>query len=246
MLLQWLLFLKPEIHFTDNMKKFTILFFLIFIAELFAVYYSWRFEWLEYITKPLILPSLIGFILVSTKGISCKFKRLILIALLFSWFGDLFLMIDEKYPLLFIFGLASFLISHLLYIFAFNQTAHPPLDVPLIKKHPWIIFLLIVFGIYVFKALQPGLGEMVVPVIVYLIAILAMFLFALNRWGKVSNPSFLWITFGALLFILSDSILAFDKFHEHIKNAHLIIMATYMLAQYAIVRGAYLQILETK
>ena len=228
------------------MKKFTVLFFLIFIAELLAVYYNWRYEWLEYITKPLILLSLMGFIIVSTKGISCKFKRLILIALFFSWFGDLFLMIDEKYPVLFIFGLASFLISHLLYIFAFNKTAHPPLDVPLIKKHPWIIFLLIVFGSYVFKTLQHSLGEMVVPVIVYLIAILAMFIFALNRWGKVNRDSFLWITFGALFFIISDSILAFDKFHEHINNAHLIIMATYMFAQYAIVRGAYLQILETK
>ena len=228
------------------MKKFTVLFILIFIAELIAVYYSWRFEWLEYITKPLILISLIGFILVSTKGISCKFKRLLLVALFFSWGGDMFLMIDEQYPVLFIFGLGSFLVSHLLYIFAFNQTAHPPLNVPLIKKHPWIIFLLIVFGSYVFKKLQPGLGEMVVPVIIYLAAILAMFVFALNRWGKVSNQSFLWITIGALFFILSDSILAFDKFHEHIKNAHLIIMATYMFAQYAIVRGAYLQILETK
>ena len=228
------------------MKKFTVLFILIFIAELIAVYYSWRFEWLEYITKPLILISLIGFILVSTKGISCKFKRLLLVALFFSWGGDMFLMIDEQYPVLFIFGLGSFLVSHLLYIFAFNQTAHPPLNVPLIKKHPWIIFLLIVFGSYVFKKLQPGLGEMVVPVIIYLAAILAMFVFALNRWGKVSNQSFLWITIGALFFILSDSILAFDKFHEHITNAHLIIMATYMFAQYAIVRGAYLQILETK
>ena len=208
------------------MKKFTIIFSLIFIAELLAVYYSWRFEWLEYITKPLILISLIGFILVSTKGISCKFKRLLLVALFFSWGGDMFLMIDEQYPVLFIFGLGSFLVSHLLYIFAFNQTAHPPLNVPLIKKHPWIIFLLIVFGSYVFKKLQPGLGEMVVPVIIYLAAILAMFVFALNRWGKVSNQSFLWITIGALFFILSDSILAFDKFHEHIKNAHLIIMAT--------------------
>jgi uncharacterized membrane protein YhhN len=228
------------------MKKFTLLFSLIFIAELTAVYYSWRFEWLEYITKPLILISLIGFILVSTKGISCKFKRLLLIALFFSWGGDMFLMFDEQLPVLFIFGLASFLISHLLYIFAFNQTAHPPLNVPLIKKHPWIIFLLIVFGSYIFKKLQPGLGEMVVPVIVYLIAILSMFVFALNRWGKVSNPSFIWILIGAVFFILSDSILAFNKFHEHINNAHLIIMATYMFAQYAIVRGAYIQIMETK
>jgi len=228
------------------MKKFTVLFVLIALAELLAVYYSWRFEWLEYITKPLILLSLMGFLVVSTKGISCKFKSIILIALVFSWFGDMFLMIDEKFPVLFIFGLASFLISHLLYIFAFNQNAHPPLDVPLIKKHPWIIFLLIVSGSYIFKTLQPGLGEMVVPVIVYLMAILAMFVFALNRWGKVNRSSFLWIVFGALFFIISDSILAFDKFHEHINNAHLIIMATYMFAQYAIVRGAYLQILETK
>jgi uncharacterized membrane protein YhhN len=227
------------------MKKFTVLFALIFIAELLAVYYNWRFEWLEYITKPLILLSLIGFLLVTTKGLSCNFKKLILIALVFSWLGDMFLMIDEKYPTLFIFGLASFLISHIFYIIAFNQSAHPPLNVPLIKKYPWIIFILILLGIYIFKTLQPGLGTMVVPVIVYLATILTMFLFALNRWGKVDRSSFLWIVFGATFFIISDSILAFDKFHEHINNAHLIIMATYMIAQYSIVRGAYLQIKET-
>jgi uncharacterized membrane protein YhhN len=153
-------------------------------------------------------------------------------------------MIDEKYPILFIFGLASFLISHIFYIIAFNQAAHPPLDIPLIKKHPWVIFLLIVLGSYIFKTLQPGLGTMVVPVIVYLITILSMFLFALNRWGKVDLSSFLWVVIGAMFFIISDSILAFDKFYEPIKNAHLIIMATYMIAQYSIVRGAYLQIKE--
>jgi len=227
------------------MKKFTTLFILIFIVELLAVYYSWRFEWLEYITKPLILISLMGFLLISTKGVNCKFKRIMLIALLFSWFGDIFPMIDQKYPALFIFGLASFLISHLLYIFAFNQAAHAPLDIPLIKKHPWVIFLLIVTGSYIFKTLKPGLGDMVVPVIIYLIAILSMFLFALNRWGKVNRSSFLWIVLGALFFIVSDSILAFDKFHHRIHDAHLIIMATYMIAQYSIVRGAYLQIKET-
>jgi uncharacterized membrane protein YhhN len=155
-------------------------------------------------------------------------------------------MIDEKYPMLFIFGLASFLISHIFYIIAFNQAAHPPLDIPLIKKHPWVIFLLIVLGSYIFKTLQPGLGTMVVPVIVYLITILTMFLFALNRWGKVDLSSFLWIVLGASFFVISDSILAFDKFFEPIKNAHLIIMATYMIAQYSIVRGAYLQIIEMK
>lgn len=228
------------------MKKFTFLFILIFISELLAVYYNWRFEWLEYLTKPLILLSLIVFLLVSTKGVTCKFKRIILIALVFSWLGDMFLMIDEKYPVLFIFGLASFLISHLLYIFAFNQTAHPPLDIPLIKKHPWYIFILIVFGSYTFKILKPGLGTMVIPVIVYLAAILSMFAFALNRWGKVNLKSFLWVVFGALFFIISDSILAFDKFHHRIPHSHMMIMATYMIAQYSIVRGVYLQILETR
>jgi uncharacterized membrane protein YhhN len=72
-----------------------------------------------------------------------------------------------------------------------------------------------------------------------------MVLCALNRWGKVNRCSCLWVVFGATFFIITDSILAFDKFHNHINNAHLIIMVTYMIAQYSIVRGAYLQIKET-
>ena len=228
------------------MKKFGFLFALIALFELLAVYYSWRFEWLEFVSKPLILLSLIGFLVISTKGVSCKFKNIIIAALFFSWMGDMFLMIDDYYPTLFIFGLASFLISHLLYIFGFLQSAHPPLDIPLIRKHPWIIFFLIVFGSYVFKTIEPGLGNMVIPVVVYLAAILSMFVFALNRWGKVNFNSFLWISIGASFFIISDSILAFNKFHDQIDNAHLYTMATYMFAQYSIVRGAYLQILETE
>ena len=118
------------------------------------------------------------------------------------------------------------------------------MDIPLLKKHPWTIFVLIVFGIYMFKLLQPNLHEMVLPVIVYLIAILSMFAAALDRYKKVSDASFYRIAFGGLFFIISDSILALNKFYERIEYAHLYTMATYMAAQYLIVTGAVKQIRE--
>lgn len=224
------------------MKRFTILFLGIALAELFAIYYAWRFPWLEFLVKPLILLSLIGFIIFSTKGIKCRFKSIFIVALIFSGLGDVFLMFDEAYPILFTVGLGAFLISHLLYIIAFHQTVHPPLEVPLIKKHPWLIFILILYGVYVFQLLKPQLNEMVVPVLLYLITILSMFMFALNRYGKVPLNSFLWIVFGAFWFIFSDTLIAIDRFYTPVSQAHFWVMLTYMLAQYSIVHGGLLQI----
>jgi uncharacterized membrane protein YhhN len=66
----------------------------------------------------------------------------------------------------------------------------------------------------------------------------------MNRYGKVSAPSYVWILMGAVLFVASDSILAINKFHHSIEYSRYLIMLTYMLAQYSIVRGAKYQIDE--
>jgi len=226
------------------MKKFTFVFVLIMIAEILAIHYQWLYPNIQYFTKPLILLSLIAFLLVATKRNSSVFKRAILIALLFSLSGDILLMFEKQNPVFFMFGLGAFLLSHLFYIYSFNQPGHPSHDIPFLKKHPWFIFLVIVAGVYMFQQLQPKLHEMVLPVIVYLIVILAMFSMAINRWGKVNKDSFFWVSGGAFLFVVSDGILAFNKFHSPIENARFAIMISYMLAQYSIVRGAYLQITE--
>jgi uncharacterized membrane protein YhhN len=227
---------------TKSVKKFTFLYIFLALAELLAIYFEDQIPNLEWLTKPALLSSLALFVWFTTQGITCRFKTFLIAALIFSWFGDVFLMVTDLLPSIFVAGLFSFLISHVLYIIAFNQNQHPPKEVPLIRKHPWIIFVLIVYGIYMFNSLKSDLGSLIVPVLVYIVVILTMMLYALNRYGKVSIRSFMWVSAGAFLFVISDSLLAINKFADPFDGAHFWVMITYMAAQYSIVRGGWLQI----
>jgi uncharacterized membrane protein YhhN len=87
------------------------------------------------------------------------------------------------------------------------------------------------------SVLLPALGDLKIPVIVYASVISVMLLFAYNGlliWKKPANQ---YVFFGALFFVVSDSILAINKFHMPIQKSSFIIMLTYLVAQYLIVKG---------
>ena len=72
---------------------------------------------------------------------------------------------------------------------------------------------------------------------IYAFVISLMAVMAVNRKGRVNTLSFNLIFYGAILFLLSDSILAYNKFVSPIGFSGLAIMSTYMAAQYLIVIG---------
>jgi uncharacterized membrane protein YhhN len=85
--------------------------------------------------------------------------------------------------------------------------------------------------------LFPKLGPLKIPVLVYAIVITTMLYFAFKgslKWDKKAGDS---VLLGALFFVSSDSILAFNKFYSPIPLNSFLIMATYIAAQYFIVNG---------
>jgi len=92
------------------------------------------------------------------------------------------------------------------------------------------------FGLYYW--LYPNLNEMMAPVFLYAVAICGMMIAALNRQRFVGDFSFRYVFLGALLFVISDSIIAVNMFNEPINNASFWIMMTYGLGQWLIVTGA--------
>ena len=78
---------------------------------------------------------------------------------------------------------------------------------------------------------------MLIPVMIYMIVILAMATSAFVRKGIVNKYSYNFVFIGAIFFMISDSILALNKFYEAIPLANILIMTTYALAQYLIVIG---------
>lgn len=84
---------------------------------------------------------------------------------------------------------------------------------------------------------MPNLGELLLPVFVYAMTISIMLLFALKGFLNWHKPANTYILIGAIIFVASDSILAFDKFYAAIQYSTFLIMSTYLTAQYLIVIG---------
>jgi uncharacterized membrane protein YhhN len=166
-----------------------------------------------------------------------RFAKRIFSGLFFGLVGDSFLMFLHVNSSFFMFGLIAFLIGHLCYISAFylDYKWNPSIE----KKLTWValvVFGAFCLGFYLF--LRPYLGAMKIPVMVYAFVISLMGIMAVNRKGRVNTISFNLIFFGAIAFLISDSILAYNKFVNPFNGAGIAIMTTYMFAQYLITVGS--------
>ena len=101
------------------------------------------------------------------------------------------------------------------------------------------------YGYFFFRTIKGHLGKMTGPVIAYITVISLMLLMAVNRYNRVGKISFWLIAVGALLFVASDSLLAWNKFMHPLFGAHILIMGTYGIAQLCIMLGALRQVKAT-
>ncbi|WP_299123330.1 lysoplasmalogenase [uncultured Winogradskyella sp.] len=216
--------------FTYTEKKFTILFFIIVLFELLTGSRE-SLQTVHYIAKPAIVISLIFLFLKISDSLSKPIKNLTISALVFSLLGDVLLMFTETSEHLFTLGLIAFLIAHIMYVLIFlkhKNTKISPVG---------FITLLLIYATGLFYLLKDGLGAMLIPVVVYMLIILSMATSAFLRKNNVNTLSYNLVFAGAIFFMLSDSILAINKFHQPIPWSNISIMITYALAQYLIILG---------
>ncbi len=172
--------------------------------------------------KPLTTALIIYFAFQQGGHVFSHYKVLILIALFFSLAGDVFLMLPHER---FIAGLVSFLIAHLFFITAFIGHAGPYWN--------WVYLIpVLIYFILFLIVLLPHTGEMTIPVVVYALVILTFLWQAAGRYGFQPDMLTACGLFGAILFVLSDSLLAYNKFVKPIKWAPGILMALYWSALY--------------
>ncbi|MEM7371087.1 MAG: lysoplasmalogenase [Bacteroidota bacterium] len=194
--------------------------------------------WLHYVSKPLIMLSLLWMYVQKCQQKGSRQYRAVLLAILASWLGDICLMFGGK--IWFLSGLSFFLLAHLGYIYAFFQGIQSENSPSILKQKPWLLLPFLLYAAALFRLVLPQAGEMAIPIVVYAIVILGMALSGLNRKGRVSEESFRPVLLGALLFMLSDSMIAIHRFAEQmisIPAVQLWIMFTYMSAQYLIITG---------
>ncbi len=202
----------------DNQNLKSWILHLLFMAGVvgFLLGINLDIHWLRMVSKPLPVVSLLFMIQPDT-----SYKKRIFLGFVFSLMGDILL---ESSAGLFVFGLLSFLVAHLFYISAFvkRKTSNAIL--------PAIVLLLFAGGYYYF--LYPGLGEMSIPVLIYIVVITIMVWSAFAQ--RTYNEFAKFASWGALFFLFSDSLIAYTKFHASIDYSRYLIILTYWLAQYLI------------
>lgn len=203
---------------------------VVVVLELLLIYFDQ--PQLRWFTKPLLMPLLmLGFYTASAKRSGTLFY-FILIALFLSWAGDVLLQMKG----VFIPGLVSFLLAHVLYIVYFIKTGKGKKGIFQIR--PLIGIPVLLYIVIFLWQLYPFLDALRIPVTVYGITIGTMLLMAINTRRKVfDNTATLFIN-GALLFVISDSLLAVNLFAKSHFMLSLCVMFTYASAQYLIVKGA--------
>ena len=213
---------------------FLILFFILAIVEVYGEYKD--NTKIEFSTKPLLMPLLILFYIFGViEGASlARIDWLIVVALLGGWAGDVFLM-QKNQEKWFLFGMIAFLINQIFYIISFflsisHITTFNPSGFYLLG--PVLLILLFMLPRFITKA-----GEMKIPVLVYLIAILLMHVVAILRLAEFQGLPFILVYIGSISFIFSDSTIAVDKWDKEVPNGRPIIMITYILAQFYITLG---------
>jgi uncharacterized membrane protein YhhN len=176
---------------------------------------------LGWIAKPAATLALFLFALTRPPLPAPRYRGLIAAGLLCSLAGDVLLMVPGDF---FLAGLLAFLGAHVCYLTAFRT--HGVGRGPLALAVPPLVV-----GAAVLTLLWPKLGMMRVPVLLYVAVILAMCWSAAERWWTTRAPGSALALVGAVLFLVSDALLAINRFHTPLPAASWLVLGTYYPAQ---------------
>lgn len=188
-------------------------------------------------SKPLLMPVLLVYF---RRELSTAPNLSFLIAagaLIFSWVGDVSLMYQHADPLYFLVGLSAFAVALVLYAFSFSRARYNNESAISIGRQVAYAVPFVLIGFGLMWKLVPAAGDLAYPLIVYALVMLVMVISAILRMEQTNQASFNQVFFGAILFLLSDSLLALNKFLMPMENSGLFIMLTYILAQWNIISG---------
>jgi uncharacterized membrane protein YhhN len=228
----------------NTVSLYLILFWLTAIIHILSIIIE--LEIIKTISKPLLMIFLAGYFWSYARNLrQVKLSLMVYGALLFSFFGDILLMITEQtdiWPTLqeetwFILGLFSFLIAQIFYIISYRYYQSPERQ----KRGKYITIslslVIILYTMILWAKLYSYLDGMLIPVTIYTLSILTMVLMAITRHNKTSAQSFILVFSGAVIFLLSDSMIAINKFITPLDYERLLIMITYILGQFLIISG---------
>ncbi|MFN8439487.1 MAG: lysoplasmalogenase [Caldilineaceae bacterium] len=194
-------------------------------------------RWHVYLLKPLttwtiLLVAVLANPDIAETGRASFYQSMIIGGLVFSLAGDVFLMLPQDR---FIPGLFSFLVAHLLYIAAFTNLAG------LHNRSGWLYWPFLLIALLMLAYLWRAVGKLRIYVIAYMLVISVMAWQGAEYWFESGTTASAVAAVGALLFLVSDSVLAIDRFRTKFATASIVVLSTYYVAQLLIawsVRGS--------
>ena len=214
-------------------RLLSVVLFVAVLAAIVGAMLGGSALWLHYIGKPLATLLLWWQVVRTPQPVSPRYRRAVAIGMALSLVGDVCLMLPGD---LFVPGLVAFLLAHIGYIVAFAPGSAAKARVPAFA-------LVALIGAANLSGLLPRVApDLKIPVVAYTVVLAAMAAFALARaWTPaltaVLPRSARWGAIGALLFMASDSLLAWDRFGGGIPMSALLVLGTYYAAQWCIARS---------
>ncbi|MFZ6654262.1 lysoplasmalogenase [Undibacterium sp. TJN19] len=189
---------------------------------------------LHYVFKPLTTLSIFFLVLQGKPAISQRYRKAILTGILFSLLGDIFLMLpSDLFKPGFLFGLLSFLCAHICFLYALSSDCR-------FFARPVVFIVIATLGIINLFILWPGLPPSLrIPVVAYVCLLLSMAAQAVSRGLVLRTTGSHSALAGGLCFMLSDTLLAYNRFNAPITHSPLLILGSYYLALWLIARSSY-------
>ena len=208
-----------------NNKRFLVIFILV--SFLYVIGILLDNDFIKFISKPLIMLSLLLYYIKSVQ----RKSKLFIGAVLFSFLGDILLLFDSE--LFFMLGLVSFLIAHILFIsMVVGMLNKSSIQQKIFATMP---FMFTYVGLLVL--LKESLGEMLIPVVIYGLVISVFGVVSLLNHLILKSKASQYLIFGAAFFVVSDSLLAINRFYEAQEYYPVIVIITYIIAQYLICKS---------
>lgn len=161
---------------------------------------------------------------------------ILLLATAGGWWGDLFLMIpdtSDRKPF-FKLGLVSFLAGHLFYAAVFYSAGSLRFD-SFITPVPALVMVL--YCLIVFIKLKPHMGKLFLPITVYIVVIALMGIATTLCFSTQALSPALIAVLGAVIFMISDTMNAWNRFAREIPNERVLTMSTYLSGQFLLILG---------
>ena len=210
------------------------LFLLIVFVDVAAVNIE-AIQSIRVITKPSVMSSLILFTFYNKEVLSTRKKKLMLLLLAFLWLGDVFFLSFED-SIFFLLGFSFFLLANMVYIFLFQKKVEYQFGRVLLFSA-----FVLAYAFFFMRAIVDGVGDYFYPIIFFMIMAFNMLQAAFFRWQQVNRLSFYLVFLGALIFMLSESIVALEKFAEPIPFTDYLIMPTHGIGNFLMIFGLIIE-----